>query len=96
MAGRVRHPDPNKPSCHDPQIKNFANAFWRNDGVTTPRSLGRHTNPWKSFFPSFLGVLLDEKRFPKLISAYERLHCAESDEQVLNLAILVNFLRRAQ
>ena len=40
--------------------------------------------------------LLDEQRFPKLISAHEGLHRAESVEQVLNLAVLVNPLRGAQ
>jgi len=63
----------------------------------TCKSLGEHTNPTEELALSlFLGVLLDEEGFPKLVSAHEGLHRAESDEQVLNLAVLVNLLRRTQ
>jgi hypothetical protein len=42
----------------------------------------------------YLSFSLDEKSFPKLITANERFHRAESDEQVLYFAILVDLLRR--
>ena len=67
--------------------------------VTIRGSSGEHTNRTEELSvlrSSFLGVLLDEERFPKLISADEGLHRAKSAEQVLNLAVLVNLLCRAQ
>jgi hypothetical protein len=42
----------------------------------------------------YLSFSLDEKSFPKLITANERFHGAESNEQVLYFAILVDLLRR--
>src|SRR5580658_4696252 len=40
--------------------------------------------------------LLDEERFAKLISAHERLHSAESTEEVLDFAVLVDLLGGTQ
>lgn len=41
-------------------------------------------------------VLLYEKSFSKLIPAHEGLHGAESIEQILNFAVLVNLLGRTK
>jgi len=51
-----------------------------------------HQSHSRAFASSFLGVLLDEKSFSKLIPAHEGLRGAESIEQILNFAVLVNLL----
>ena len=55
-----------------------------------------HQSHSRAFASSFLGVLLDEKSFSKLIPAHERLCGAESIEQILNFAVLVNLLGRTK
>ena len=61
------------------------------------RKFGRtHQSHNRAFASSFLGVLLDEKSFSKLIPAHERLCGAESIEQILNFAVLVNLLGRTK
>ena len=55
-----------------------------------------HQSHSRAFASSFLGVLLDEKSFSKLIPAHEGLRGAESIEQILNFAILVNLLGRTE
>src|SRR6476660_8702596 len=61
------------------------------------KKFGRtHQSHSRAFASSFLGVLLDEKSFSKLIPAHERLRGAESIEQILNFAVLVNLLGRTK
>jgi len=55
-----------------------------------------HQSHSRAFASSFLDVLLDEKSFSKLIPAHEGLRGAESIEQILNFAILVNLLGRTK
>ena len=55
-----------------------------------------HQSHSRAFASSFLGVLLDEKSFSKLIPAHEGLRGAESIEQILNFAVLVNLLGRTK
>jgi hypothetical protein len=52
--------------------------------------------PQRALSSAAQGILFNEKSFPKLIPAYERLHRAESAEQVLDFAVLVHLLRRTQ
>ncbi len=54
--------------------------------------------PWRiSVESDSCGVkLFYEKRFAQLVAADKRFHGAVAPKEVLNLAILINFLRRAQ
>jgi hypothetical protein len=65
--------------------------------VICKRKKGEHTNSTGlHFLIPTLVFLFNEESFPKLISAYERFHRAESAEKVLYFAVLVNLLRGAQ
>jgi hypothetical protein len=55
-----------------------------------------HQSHSRAFASSFLGVLLDEKSFSKLIPAHKGLRGPESIEQILNFAVLVNLLGRTK
>jgi hypothetical protein len=81
-------PDGRSPSGSDPRWASLTYAIpgdWAKTQI--PQAVGLICNA---------AFLLDEKGFPKLIPAHKRLHCAESAEQVLYFAILVDLLSGAQ
>ena len=65
--------------------------------VICKRRMGEHTNSTgRALSSASSEFLLDEKSFSKLIPAHERFHRAESAEQVLYFAVLVDLLRGTQ
>ena len=68
------------------------------DVQTAPRPKNARTQKfrWRALSTSCVSQLLYEEGLSKLIPAHERLHGAESIEQILNFAVLVNFLGRTK